>query len=281
MTRSTLRRTLRRMYWLLAFVLAVSLFAKFVDHIPYLKGSGIEAALKDAYEYLKDMSLLIATGGVAYITNVFQKRSTFIEALKAEWQDIIQTKSALFTFTQIEKPTLEQYLSTFCTLSETIDNMRSVYRNVGETGDLIGLYPYAPLHDMRRVLQTLDPRKGGTIDAETRSLARDAILQSFYALRETFLEELDLEEPDHPLLISGGRRVKKSGATSRGRRRQTFEQARQGKAGTPDARIDELLARLYEKENSTAKPWRPVAAASNGTGAPSAPAPGAGPAGRA
>ncbi|MFX8565712.1 hypothetical protein ABTL91_19115, partial [Acinetobacter baumannii] len=90
----------------------------------------------------------------------FQKRSTFIEALKAEWQDIIQTKSALFTYTQLEKPTVEQYLETFCTLSETIDNMRSVYRNVGETGDLIGLYPYAPLHDMRRVLQTLDPRKG-------------------------------------------------------------------------------------------------------------------------
>lgn len=270
MTRSTLRRTLRRMYWLLAFVLAVSLFAKFVDHIPYLNGSGIEAALKDAYEYLKDMSLLIATGGVAYITNVFQKRSTFIEALKAEWQDIIQTKSALFTYTQLEKPTVEQYLETFCTLSETIDNMRSVYRNVGETGDLIGLYPYAPLHDMRRVLQTLDPRKGGTIDAETRSLARDAILQSFYALRETFLEELDLEEPDHPLLISGGRRVKKSGATGHARRRQTYEQGRQGKAGTPDARIDDLLARLYEKENSTAKPWRPVAGG-NGAAAPASP----------
>ena len=28
---------------------------------------------------------------------------------------------------------------------------------------------------------------------------RDAILQSFYALRENFLEELDLEEPSHPL----------------------------------------------------------------------------------
>ena len=30
--------------------------------------------LKDVYEYLRDMSLLIATGGVAYITNVYQKR---------------------------------------------------------------------------------------------------------------------------------------------------------------------------------------------------------------
>ncbi len=270
MTRSSLRRTLRRMYWLLGLVLALSLFAKFVDHIPVLKGSGIEAALKDVYEYLKDMSLLIATGGVAYITNVFQKRSTFIEALKAEWQDIIKAKSALFTFTQLEKPTAEQYLATFCAVSETIDNMRSVYRNVGETGDLIGLYPYAPLHDMRRVLQTLDPRKSGPADADTRALARDAILQSFYALRENFLEELDLEEPDHPLLISGGRRMKKSGSTSGARRRQSRQQQRQSGAGQPDERIDGLLAKLYEKENATAKPWRQVAAAANGTTTPAA-----------
>jgi hypothetical protein len=66
---------------------------------------------------------------------------------------------ALFAYTQIEQPTTEQYIATFCKLSETIDNMRSVYQNVGETGDLIGLYPFAPLHDMRRALQTLDPRK--------------------------------------------------------------------------------------------------------------------------
>ena len=255
MTRTSLRRTLRRMYVILALVLGLSLFAKFVDHIPGLKGSGLEAALKDVYEYLKDMSLLIATGGVAYITNVFQKRSSFVAALNEEWRDIIGAKSALFTYTQLEKPTLEQYLATFCTLSETIDNMRSVYRNVGETEALIGLYAYAPLHDMRRVLQTLDPRKGPS-DAETRALARDAILQSFYALRENFLEELDLEEPDHPLLISGGRRIKMSGATGIGKRRQTRQQGRQAKAGTPDPRIDALLAQLYEKENATAKPWR-------------------------
>lgn len=256
MTRSTLKRTLRRMYAILAIVLAISLLAKFVDHIPALRGSGLEAALKDVYEYLRDMSLLIATGGVAYITNVFQKRSSFVEALKEEWRDIIATKSALFAYTQLERPTQEEYLATFCKLSETIDNMRSVYQNVGETDDLVGLYPFAPLHDMRRALQTLDPRKASVADAETRNLVRDAILQSFYALRETFLEELDLEEPDHPLLISGGRRIKKSGSTGWARRAQDRQRTRQDRTPSPEPRIDELLARLYDKENQTAKPWR-------------------------
>jgi hypothetical protein len=149
--------------------------------------------------------------------------------------------------------------------------MRSVYQNVGETTDLIGIYPYAPLHDMRRALQTLDPRKAPNADVEARNLARDAILQSFYALRETFLEELDLEEPDHPLLISGGRRVKTSGATRVGRRAQERQQARQDRVPSPDPRIDAMLAELNAKENSTAKPWRQVAgeatATPNGRGA--------------
>jgi hypothetical protein len=257
MTRSTLKTTMRRVYALLGSVLAICLLAKFVDHIPALRGSGLEALLKDAYEFLRDMSLLIATGGVAYITNIFQKRSSFLEALKQEWRDIIAAKSALFSYTQLEKPSLEHYLETFCKVSETIDNMRSVYQNVGETDDLVGLYPYAPLHDMRRALQTLDPRKNPQApDAETRALVRDAILQSFYALRETFLEELDLDEPDHPLLISGGRRAKLPGSTGAARRRQERQRARQDRATSPDPRIDQLLAELVGKEEQTAKPWR-------------------------
>jgi len=272
MTRSTLRRTLRRIYALLIVVLGISFLAKIADHVPGLAGTGVEKILKDGYEFLRDMSLLIATGGAAYIANVFQQRSGFVEALKEEWRDIIATKSALFAYTQLERPTPEQYLATFCKLSETIDNMRSVYQNVGETRDLIGLYPFAPLHDMRRALQTLDPRKTPAPDPETRALVRDAILQSFYGLRETFLEELDLEEPDRPLLISGGRRAKRVGATGSARRAQDRQRARQDRDAPPDPRIDELLAQLYDKENATAKPWRqpaPEAARSapNGRGA--------------
>jgi len=271
MTRSTLNRALRRIYALLVLVLGISFVAKVADHVPLLDGSGLEKLLKDTYEYLRDMSLLIATGGVAYITNLFQKRSSFVEALREEWRDIIATKSALFAYTQLERPTADEYIAAFCRLSETIDNMRSVYQNVGETDALIGLYPYAPLHDMRRALQTLDPRKNPNPDAAARHLVRDAVLQSFYALRETFLEELDLQEPDHPLLISSGRRAKLSGSTKSARRAQDRQRARQDRTPSGDSRIDDLLAQLYAKENATAKPWRQPAGAAapapNGPGA--------------
>src|SRR5262245_27523813 len=110
MTRSSLRRILRRIYLLLIVVLGVAFIAKIADHIPFLDGTGAERILKDGYEFVRDMSQLIATGGVAYIANVDQKRASFIDALTEEWRDIIAAKSALFTYTQLERPTLEQYL---------------------------------------------------------------------------------------------------------------------------------------------------------------------------
>jgi hypothetical protein len=248
MTRTSLNRTLRRLYAFLAVLLAVSLAAKFKEYIPGIPGTRLDAALGDAYEYLRDMSLLIATGGVAYLTNVFQKRSSFVQSLEEEWRGLVRTKSALYTFCEKQYASTDDYLAAFCRISETIDNMRIVYCNAGETDALIGLYPYAPLHDMRRALASIDPRKRTDIPPEEKKLVRDAILQSFYALRENFLEELDLDEPAHPLLISGGRRLKLPGATSRARSRQQTQKARQDNAYSSRPEIESLLARLYAEE---------------------------------
>ena len=83
-------------------------------------------------------------------------------------------------------------MATFCKLSETIDNMRSVYQNVGETGDLIGIYPLrAAARHAPRPADAGSAQEPPNADAERATWRATAILQSFYALRETFLEELD------------------------------------------------------------------------------------------
>jgi hypothetical protein len=254
MTRSQLKRSTRLIYWLLGSLLVISLVAKAAEHIPGLGGTRWAALLKDVYEYLKDMSLLIATGGVAYISNMYQRRQAFLDSLKAEWRDIIAAKTAMLIFMHKPAPTHDEYVTAYTRLSETIDNMRSVYCNVGETDALIGLYPFAPLHDMRRVLQTLDPREeaAATVD---RKLARDTMLRSFYAIREHFLDELDTEEPDVPILASGARRLQTDGSTGRAQAVQAQQIKRyQGSAqsqgpGNGDA-SDALLTALYKQENA-------------------------------
>jgi hypothetical protein len=260
MTRLSLNRTLRRLYLMVGLMLIVSVVAKFADMIPGVRGTDIENALRNVYELLRDMSLLIATAGVAYLTNVFQQRSKFVESLEEEWRGLVATKGALHAYCEKPYPSTDDYIATFGQISQTIDNMRIVYRNAGETNELIGLYPYAPLHDMRRALQTLDPRKNGNITPEQRKLARDAILQSFYALRERFLEELDLATPDHPLLISGAWRLKTPGATRFARIAQEWQRKRQGQAVVPRPEIDELLSRLYQAEEGERNGGAQVAA---------------------
>ena len=99
---------------------------------------------------------------------------------------------------------------------------------------------------------------GRRVSADDRKLARDAILQSFYALRETFLEELDLEAPDNPLLIHNGRRMKKPGAPGWARRRQSGQHRYQDRVAPADPAITPFLTTLYDKEQTTAKPWREV-----------------------
>jgi hypothetical protein len=268
MTRKRLNRTLRRVYIVLGLVLAISLATKIGDHVPWIKNSPYAQLVKDVYEYLKDMALVFVTVVAAYLANVFQKRSKFVEALEKEWRNIVTTKSALFTYCAKTYPTTDDFVAAFCRISETLDNMRIVYRNVGETRELVGLYPYAPLHDMRRALQSIDPRKTSLISEEQRTMARHAILQSFYALRETFLEELDLQEPDHPLLIMGASRTKTRGAMARAKRLQEAQSTDRDKISEADPEIDSFLQQLYEKEAETEKPYRlGPAKAANGAAA--------------
>lgn len=249
MTRSRLNRTLRRVYVLLVVVLLISLATKLAGWIPGIAGTPAETLAGEVYDYLKDMALVFVTVIAAYLANVFQKRSKFVQGLEEEWRGIVRTKSALYSFCEKTYPTADDYIAAFCRISETLDNMRIVYRNVGETDTLIGLYPYAPLHDMRRALQTLDPRKNANIPLEQRKLARDAILQSFYAMRENFLEEMDLDEPATALLISAGRRMKVSGATSSAKRLQERQRRRQDKGPSPRPDLDEYLFDLYMREH--------------------------------
>lgn len=257
-TRRKLKRTLRWSYAALGLVLVISLVAKLAGHIPGVAGTRLETIAKDVYEFLKDMSLVFITVVAAYLASIFQRRQTFVASLKEEWHEIVRAKSALYAYTQLANPTVADYLGAFCALSETIDNMRTVYRNVGETDTQIGLYPFAPLHDMRRALQTLDPSKVSGANADDRRLVRDAILQSFYALRERFLEELEPEVPDSPLLIFGGRRLKGPGFPDAARKELEAQRSRHDRLAPADPRIQAFLEALYDKEQGTAKPWRQV-----------------------
>ena len=174
------------------------------------KLSGVAWALS-FYDFIRDTSLLIVTVVAAFMAHVYQRRTTFLQNLREQWREIVEAKAALIYYCHLKDPALNDYLIASRQLSETIDNMRIVYRNVGETGEFIGLYPYAPLHYMRKVMDTLDPRAASPT-VQDKYKARGEIWAAFNAIREHFLDEFDIDEPARPVLIYGMKRKKREGA---------------------------------------------------------------------
>ncbi len=253
MTRSSLNRRLHMIYALCFLILAVTFLSALAKHAPGLVGKTFLAIASDVYAYMRDMALVFVTMFAAYLANVFQKRTKFVASLEEEWRAMVKTKTRLMRFCETADTTIDDYLHAYGRISATLDNMRIVYRNVGETRELIGLYPYSPLHDMRRALETLDPRRpAGPPSADQRQVVCAAIQQSFTALRETFLEELDLEEPTHGQLVSGAGRVKHPGATRSAYTRQKMQQKRWAAptSGSTNEAVKILLAEAYEREQT-------------------------------
>lgn len=201
MTRKQMNRTLGFTAAGLVVLIALAFAAKL---------SGVTWALS-FYDLIRDTSLLIVTVVAAFLTYVFQKRTTFLQNLREQWREIVETKAALIYYCHLKNPAFEDYLQASRQLSEAIDNMRIVYRNVGETNELIGLYPYAPLHYMRHVMDALDPRVASPT-VEDKYKARGEIWSAFNAIREHFLDEFDIEPPTRPVLIHGMKRKKRDGA---------------------------------------------------------------------
>jgi hypothetical protein len=226
MTRRKQNRRLKIIVAMLAFLVALAFYSKL---------TGDSSFLSKLYDPIKDTSLLIATAAAAYLANIYQKRQQFLQSLREQWREIVQAKTALICYCQKEAPTQEDYLRAFQQLSECIDNMRIVYSNVGETEELIGLFPYEPLHDMRRILEEVDPRNGNPTPDDLRK-AHDEIWGAFNAIREHFLDEFEIEQPARPILARAMRRRKQKGATEAAQRlcdmQMTITAASQGAANS-------------------------------------------------
>jgi hypothetical protein len=89
------------------------------------------------------------------------------------------------------------------------------------------------------------------LSPELRKLVRDAILQSFYALRENFLIELDIDAPEHPILPAAARRRKHPGATSAALKMEVAQLDKYERAPAPRrAEVEALLWALHAKEQA-------------------------------
>jgi len=199
MTRRNLRRRLAATGVVLVLVVVVGLVLKvgFPDE-------------QDLYEVYSDAIILVVTGLVAFMANAFQRRDAFVDLLRALWSHLIIAKNDVTSLTRfvaagaVEKNVESfesRYEQVYASLSRAIDEMRGVYRNVGETDTHLGLYPFEPLHDMRRALEQL----GEQPTFAQAQMTRTQVNQAWESIRFKFLKEFEAPEPTDPILGRGSR----------------------------------------------------------------------------
>jgi hypothetical protein len=181
---------------------------------------------RETFSKALDASMPPLLGVVAlYVGSLFQRRSGFIDNLRKEWVEIVEAKTNLIMFCKSPSHGAKEAIEAWGRLSVVIDRMRVIYRNVHESKSRLGLYPYEPLHDMRKlweekILQCIT--KLAEYDEQYYQSVEDDITESFRAIREVFIDELDLEAPTDPIIERGARRRKKEGAEPIPKERKRF-----------------------------------------------------------
>jgi hypothetical protein len=146
------------------------------------------------YATTKDFGSFFIAVAAAYLAYCFQRRQAFLASLRELWHACITAKADLLDYTHTAKPSQADFGKAARSVSVAIDMMRAVYRNIGETEREIGLYPFQPLHDMRRALDEL----GFTnLSTDKQKAARERVLQGWNALRWSFLREFSAQSPTH------------------------------------------------------------------------------------
>lgn len=154
------------------------------------------------YDFGKDVFPLVVAVLATFLASWFQRRLTFIESLRRLWSSMIEAKIELKAYARRPDRSEADYAHAYGALSRSIDEVRGVYRNVGETDSSIGLFPYQPLHDMRKALEGLGP---GPYDEQASERSLQTIDQAWDSLRLSFLAEFDPPQPTSPVTTRGSR----------------------------------------------------------------------------
>ena len=143
---------------------------------------------------LKDYASIFVAIAAAYLTYCFQRRQAFLVSLRELWHKCIEAKAELIDYTHDPTPDRTKFGKAHRTLSTAIDMVRAAYCNIGETKTSIGLYPFEPLHDMRKALDKLGFEN---VTDQSQQQARKEILMAWNAFRWFFLREFSTPKPTH------------------------------------------------------------------------------------
>jgi hypothetical protein len=144
------------------------------------------------YETFKDLIPLILAIPAAYLGYCFQQRGSYLQSLRSLWSQLVIAVNSAIQYTYLESPTQEQFGKILTDLSIATDELRGVYKNIGESSKNVGLYPYEPIKDIHKVISRLG---FGNLDEKNRITARRQVVGHWKSIRSNFLDEFDRAVP--------------------------------------------------------------------------------------
>ena len=140
----------------------------------------------------KDLIPLIIAIPAAYLGFCFQRRSSYQQALRQLWTNLIASVQQAFQYTHLKRPSEKEYSETLLSLSVSIEEVRGVYSNLKVTKTYDGLYPFESLKEIHDTISKLN---FGDSDEKKTEAARKKIAFYWKNLRKTFLSEFDRPVP--------------------------------------------------------------------------------------
>lgn len=144
------------------------------------------------YSLFKDLFPVIITIPLAYLGFCFQRRSNFMIALRTLWGNLIHSVNIAISYTYNQNNSQENYLEALFELSKSIDEVRSVYKNLDEDEKQIGHYPFESLKTIYKIIESLGY---GEMEGKQMEIERQKIRSNWKQIRQTFLTEFDRSEP--------------------------------------------------------------------------------------
>jgi hypothetical protein len=144
------------------------------------------------YDTFRDLIPFIFAIPAAYLGYCFQRRSSYLESLRSLWSKLVSAVQEAVKYTYDPTPTQEEYADVLTAMAIAIDELRGVYKNIGERPDEIGHYPYEPIKEIHNAITELGY---GELTDEQRATARKRIQGHWKSIRANFLDEFDRAEP--------------------------------------------------------------------------------------
>jgi hypothetical protein len=147
------------------------------------------------YSTYKDLIPLVIAIPAAYLAFSFQRRGSYVQALRAYWSLLVRTVQGAYSYTYQPQPSFEQYSKILNDLSVVIDEARGIFENLPVRGKPNGWYPFEPIREICQDLRSLGYGESAT--AEKLEALRGRIEIRWKLVRKELLREFDRDVPTH------------------------------------------------------------------------------------